>query len=147
MKKVFVVMLMFALSLSLLGCEAKKEPIVGSWTATGALYMDKYVEFSENEALADLYDIQYVEFKDDGTYRLQNYVFLEEGEWEKYENDNLTYAYLLTPEDGGTKIASVVEETMDNLMIYDTEDDEDQIMLVYSRDTEDKGHVYYDYGE
>lgn len=155
MKKRFAVVMLLCVSLMLFGCGSSKtasEPIVGSWTAIGVMYDGEYTSFSGdeaiNKAMADLYDTQYVTFDADGTYQMQSGAFAEDGKWTKQENqEGLSYAYMMTAEDGDQKLAGVMDDDTSVMMVYDMDMDSDQVMLVYGKDGADTEHVYFDYGD
>lgn len=125
--------------------------VVGKWIAQGIIYEEQIVSFSENEALADLYDTNWFSFEEDGSYLYQNHVFTYEGEWIRVEVDGYENFYELnqktitsysiegdsieseTKESKLRSIAYIVDGT-DMLVVCEQENNESGTALIYIKE-------------
>jgi hypothetical protein len=81
---------------------------VGEWIAEAVLYNGNVVKLADSEALADLYDMNWIYVLEDGTYSLQNGVFTHEGVW--YTSWKAEYDHAYTFEEQSTSRPTVTEE-------------------------------------
>lgn len=123
----------------------------GSWTAKGVIYGDQYIPLTSSEALADLYDTNWVTIQGDGTFYIQNNAFTYKGTWTRQEVEGYENIYLFSQTTSirytmsGGELEAVEQDYEKEYVAFTAENDtdtlvlceqgaSDSIVLVYGRD-------------
>lgn len=123
----------------------------GEWIAGGIVSKGKVISFEENDALADLYDTNWVDIYGDATYQLQNGIYTYEGVWLSLELEGQEHFYMLREtgyssmtfnggelkESDKTYYAAFLDQEWNVLLIYENLD-EGESPLIYVRDGQRK---------
>lgn len=161
MKKYFQIILLLCLCLLLNGCAQEaaetipetteavilREPDIleGEWIAGGIVSNGTVVSFKQNDALADLYDTNWVYINPDGSYELQNGRYTYFGTWQPLELEDHEHFYMLSQsgysaitdteqtESVKTYFAAYLDEAYNVLLVYENLEDGES-PLIYNRD-------------
>jgi hypothetical protein len=118
--------------------EETADPVVGEWVADAiVLSSGNIVKLEDNEALADLYDTNWVTVYDDGTYSMYNGIFTYTGIWYTSWKAEYDHAYTfeeeglsrLTESDTG-ELETQESESSGIYRIYLENDDTDTLIFV-----------------
>lgn len=128
-----------------------RDVLEGEWIAAGIISKGNVISFSQNDALADLYDSNWVYIYDDATYQLQNGIYTYDGVWLPLELEGQEHFYMLREtgyysmavgggeqkESDKTYYAAFLDQDWNVLLIYENLEEEES-PLIYVRDGKQK---------
>lgn len=130
--------------------------VEGKYIAQAVLIDGKLVAFKDNKDIADLYDLNWVNVNSDGTFSIQNGVFVEMGEWSRIEIENYDNTYLFSrtsigkgsenshssgSESKKSYIGYLTNQDTNTFILVDKDGTENSSVLVYVREGKESGYL------